>query len=284
MIHFFAKTFGEYPFIKEKYGVAEFLWQFGAMESQTLTGVGSNFVGGKMFFNDMFVHELAHHWWGDAVGPKTWKDVWLNEGFATYCEALYSEYNAGYKALQANMMSKFQEFNGTLYNPKGDLFGQIVYDKGAWVLNMLRWQVGDSTFFKILRNYYETYKYKNASTEDFKSICEKVSGQNLNNFFDQWVYTGKGIIDANYFWSSEKDGDSYNIKLHINQFQKDYEDYKFPLEVVFTFQDKTKQTKIFEINEREQEIDIKVNKEPAEINLDPNNHLLAIFKNVQKSN
>jgi len=75
MIGFFSKTFGEYPFIKEKYGIAEFLWQFGAMETQTLMGIGSNFIGGENFFTEIYIHELAHHWFGDAVGPASWKDI-----------------------------------------------------------------------------------------------------------------------------------------------------------------------------------------------------------------
>ena len=150
IMNFFAKTFGEYPFIKEKYGVAEILWQLGAMETQTITAIGSNFVGGKQFFTDIYAHELSHHWFGDAVGPMTWKDIWLNEGFATYCEALWAEHLGGAGSLQSSMMSKFQDdFPGTVYNPS-DLFGSTVYNKGAWVLHMLRHEVSDSVFFKIL--------------------------------------------------------------------------------------------------------------------------------------
>ena len=220
MIKFFAQKFGEYPFIKEKYGVAEFLWQMGAMESQTITGVGSNFIGGHKFFTSMYTHELAHHWFGDAVGPATWKDIWLNEGFATYCEALYAEHKGGKGALQSTMMSKFNsDFSGTLYDPGADLFGSTVYDKGAWVLHMLRHRVGDSTFFNILRNYFETYKYKNASTEDFEKICEKISHKDLGKFFDQWVFKGKGILKLNYGWSAEKAGSDYHLNLNIEQLE-----------------------------------------------------------------
>ncbi|MHB9012765.1 MAG: M1 family metallopeptidase, partial [Ignavibacteriaceae bacterium] len=227
MINFFAKTFGEYPFIKEKYGVAEFLWQLGAMETQTLTGIGSNFIGGNKLFDDVYAHELSHHWWGDAVGPETWKDIWLNEGFASYCEALYKEHIGGFNALRAAMLSKYRDnFYGTLYNPK-DLFGKTVYEKGAWVLHMLRHEVGDSTFFKILRTYYQTYKYKNASTKDFENICKKVSGKDLEQFFNQWVFDGSGILNVNYSWETDKN----NLTLNLAQTQTGYNVYQFPLDI-----------------------------------------------------
>ncbi|KAA0236757.1 MAG: M1 family peptidase, partial [Chlorobiota bacterium] len=159
MLEVFSKLFGEYPFIKEKYGVAEFLWYAGAMEHQTITGVSSNMISGKKFFEDTFVHELAHQWWGNAVGPKSWKDIWLNEGFASYAEALYAEAKNGKEALKSKMLSKFSShFRGTLYAPK-NLFGEAVYDKGAWVLHMLRDEIGDTNFFNVLNSYYEIYKY-----------------------------------------------------------------------------------------------------------------------------
>ncbi|NNG27687.1 MAG: M1 family metallopeptidase, partial [Ignavibacteriaceae bacterium] len=164
-MRFFAETFGEYPFMEEKYGIAEFLWQAGAMEHQTITGVASNIITGSNYFEDVLIHELAHHWWGDAVGPKSWKDIWLNEGFSTYSESLYYEFKSGKSALQSTMISNYRDnFPGTLSSPGSFLFTSTVYNKGAWVLHMLRSETGDSVFFKILRDYFEKYKYKNAST------------------------------------------------------------------------------------------------------------------------
>ncbi len=290
MIKFFSETFGEYPFIKEKYGVAEFLWQLGAMENQTITGIGSNFVRGRRFFNDIYVHELAHSWFGDAVGPKTWKDIWLNEGFATYCEALYDEHNFGEKALRSSMLSKYQDnFQGTLYNPGNNLFSSTVYDKGAWVLHMLRHDVGDSIFFKILRTYYNEYKYKNASTEDFKNVCEQVFGRNLNKFFEQWVYVGEGNINLDYKWSSENvknvadTGVTYQVYVELKQTQGKYKDYNFPLDIKFLNSSDSSLTKSFYITSRDTTIATELIYKPSNVVPDPDNWLLANYNNINSS-
>ena len=278
-IDFFARTFGEYPFIKEKYGVAEFLWQLGAMEHQTITGIGSNFVTGKKYFNDIYVHELAHHWWGDAVSPAVWKDIWLNEGFATYSEALYAEHIGGKKALQSFMLSKYKDdFKGTLYDPKGNLFGSTVYDKGCWVLHMLRKETGDSLFFQILRTYFTTYKFKNASTDDFKKICGLVTGENYSKFFDQWVYSGIGKIELEYEWSIKKTPGNYIINIHTIQTQKGYDTYNFPLEFIFNIDSGNNVTKTFYIDKRQKDFEITMKDLPIDIKPDPSNWLLAEFK------
>jgi aminopeptidase N len=279
MIDFFSKTFGEYPFIKEKYGVAEFLWQSGAMEHQTLTGIGSNFVSGKRFFTDIYVHELAHQWFGDAVGPATWKDIWLNEGFATYCEALYVEHLAGPKALQSSMMSKFDEsFSGTVYNPEDDLFSSLVYDKGAWILHMLRNKLGDNDFFNALRNYYEKYKYSNASTEDFKKVCETTSGKNLDQFFKQWVYEGDNLPRIDYSWNLNNDSTTYTIILSLEQVEKGYSDYVLPVEFQFKSEAGKSVTEKVILNKDSEEYSFILDFKPVEAIPDPDSHLLAYFK------
>lgn len=279
MIDFFAKTFGEYPFLKEKYGVAEFLWQLGAMEHQTLTGVGSNFVSGRRFFTDVYVHELAHQWYGDAVGPATWKDIWLNEGFATYCEVLYTEHLSGEKALRSSMMSKFDEsFSGTLYNPGNDLFSSLVYDKGAWVLNMLRWEIGDEAFFKTLRDYYQKFKYKNASTDDFKEVCEETSGTNLDQFFNQWVYKGDNIPQIDYSWESESVSGKYNVSLKLEQSEKGYNDYDLPIEFSFKAESGETVTKKVRLSQISGKYSFLLDFAPIEVIPDPENHLLVYFR------
>ncbi len=275
-LKFFESKFGKYPFQKEKYGVAEFLWQAGAMEHQTITGVGSNFISGHRFFNDLLIHELAHQWWGNALTPKSWKDIWLNEGFATYSEALYWEYNSGYDALVSTMASKQNSFkSSTLYDPEIELFSRLVYDKGAWVLHMLRYEVGDDNFSKILRTYYENFKYKNVETKDFITIAEKISGKNLKKFFDQWVFKGKGKIELDYSYTLS---DS-NVKINLIQIQKEYPIYKFDIDIEILFSDKSKIKERLSIDKKEFQINIPVTKKPINVTLDPGFWLLAEYNN-----
>jgi len=275
ILEVFSQMFGEYPFLKEKYGVAEFLWYAGAMEHQTITGVSSNMISGKNFFEDTYVHELAHQWWGNAVSPKSWKDIWLNEGFSTYSEALYYESVSGKEALQSTMMSKYSpNFSGSLDEPGPFLFTRTMYDKGAWVLHMLRWEVGDISFFKILRTYYESFKYSNASTKDFKDVCERVSGMKLDKFFEQWVYS-KGQIDLEYKTETIKSENNYLTKLSLQQVQEDYAEFYFPLEIKMTFSDGIEKKFRYEIMSQDTLLEISTEAIPDSIELDPDRWLLA---------
>ena len=275
ILNFFAETFGEYPFIKEKYGVAEFLWSSGAMENQTITGVASSLIGGKKFFLDFYVHELAHHWWGNSVGPKSWNDIWLNEGFSSYSEALYFEHKGGARALQSTMRDKYiSEFAGRLSEPGSYLFTNTVYDKGAWVLHMLRWEVGDSAFFNILREYYSQYKYSNASTSDFIAICEKVSKKDLQKFFHQWL-EGEGEIELEYKLITKKENGLYKTFVSIDQVQEKYKCYEFPIEIKLYFQNDQPSAHIIYVNEKSIIFNVSTKSKPTSVELDPNGWLLA---------
>ncbi len=270
-LEFFSDLFGEYPFVNDKYGVVEFMWGGGAMEHQTISGFGYTMFTGNKRFEYVIIHELAHQWWGNAIGPKTWKDIWLNEGFATYSEALYFEHRDGKEALQRYMQNYFGYYeHTTLYDPQGSLFGSTVYRKGAWVLHMLRRELGDDVFFEILRNYYETYKYKNASTLDFKKVVEKISQKNLTKFFDQWVFNGMGIPDIKYKFDYVKENDGFAAELTLVQKQYKYKEFHFPLDVKIN-----KEIYNFNISNTDTVISFKLKEEPKSIELDPNVWLLS---------
>lgn len=193
----FAGLFGEYPFMGEKYGMAAFPWG-GAMEHQTLTSYGDGLITGDHTWDYILIHELAHQWWGDLVTCFDFHHIWLNEGFATYSEALWVEEYYGEDSFW-NYMDSRMGFEDWWANPAvyrynvdnaGAIFHTTVYKKGAWVLHMLRHVVGNETFFDIMQTYAAApdFAYKTATTEQFRDLCETVSGMDLDAFFQQWIY------------------------------------------------------------------------------------------------
>ncbi len=278
-ISVFSKLFGEYPFIKEKYGVAQILWNQGAMESQTIVGIGTNFISGAKFFSDILIHETAHHWWGNSVTPKSWKDIWLNEGFATYSEALYWEATKGKQALISTMASfRVNDESETLYNPKSKIFSQMIYNKGAWVLHMLRKEIGDTLFFNSLRHYYQKYKYSNADTYDFKEVCEETSQMNLDKFFDQWLFIGKGKIEIEYEWEVKKmDKKNREISISISQTQDGYKCYNFPIDILIREVDGNENLFTYFITSIDTVLNVKIANDVSSVEFDPGSWLLASF-------
>lgn len=216
-----ADIFGEYPFVNEKYGIAHFPWG-GAMEHQTVSSHTNTSFGYDQY---LIVHELSHQWWGDMITCRDWHHIWLNEGFASYSEALWAEHLGG-PASYRSYMGGMQYFSGgRIYiddtTSVGNIFSSRVYDKGAWVLHMLRGVIGDSAFFDLLRTYYADprFQYKDAVTEDLRDLAEAVSGQDLDWFFEQWIY---GYYYPQYYYSSlsrlRSDGD-YDLFVHLRQGQ-----------------------------------------------------------------
>jgi len=223
MLSFFSNYIGVYPFLNEKYAMSEVPFrEASAMENQTATTM-SEFV---MDNKNVIAHELAHQWWGDAVTPYSFSDIWLNEGFASYFDALYTEYKYGSDAFQEQMIlyksviGQDGSLEYPIYNPPSQYwFGKSVYYKGAWVLHMLRYMVGDSVFNDICRTYYDYYKYRNVTSGDFIQICELQSGRSLSAFFYQWLYFG-GIPILMGEW--EQNGGTVNIVLRQTQVEPVY--------------------------------------------------------------
>jgi aminopeptidase N len=217
VMEFFSDQYGKYPFRKEKYAMSQ-LGFYGAIENQTNTIINSM---DPLWFS-ISVHELSHMWFGDMITCADWHHAWLNEGFATYSEALWEEYKYGSSTFR-NEMNEIKYFgSGTLYlqndNDTFNIFKDIIYNKGAWVLHMLRGVLGDSIFFTSMKVYAnETgYMYKNASTENFKKICENISGKDLDFFFDQWVYDERYPY---YFYNFIQDSATHDLVFHVIQAQ-----------------------------------------------------------------
>ena len=200
MIRVFSDLFGTYPFIREKYGHAQFRWG-GGMEHQTITSIVKTAM-----VRDVISHELMHQWFGDKITCRNWQNIWLNEGFASYGEAIYRESLGGlanYQTYMNNFIVQARRATGTLYVQDVNNIGQIFssnrsYAKGAVVLHMLRGVLGDSTFFKGMRAYSTSpVAYSTAVTEDFQRVMETTSGRNLGYFFREWVY-GEGYPTYSY--------------------------------------------------------------------------------------
>ncbi|MBP7669170.1 MAG: hypothetical protein KA123_01140 [Candidatus Eisenbacteria bacterium] len=236
-IRFLAEIFGEYPFLEEKYGMAEYPWG-GAMEHQTLTSMGDYFLHLSTNQDWVVVHELAHQWWGDWVTCATWRDIWLNEGFATYSEALWAEHLGGADSLQFEMRRFARSrFPGSVYDPDY-LFNSTVYRKGAWVLHMLRGVLGDARFFHALRKYGDAHAYRSATTEDFRRVCEEEYGEGLGWFFDPWVY-GEGMPLYGVWWEMAGGGPGGDplARVRIVQESTGPQLFRMPLELLFRLPD-----------------------------------------------
>jgi aminopeptidase N len=183
MLTAFSDKFGQYPFVNEKYGLAQFTWG-GGMEHQTIT---SQYSAAEW----LSAHELGHQWWGDMITCGTWHDIWLNEGFATFCEALWEELKpGGSMALYHSYMAgrKPYRVDGTVYvyNPvsTSQIFSSTnVYRKGGWVVHMLRHTLGEKLFWQALADYRKAFTGKSATTADFVASVSQTVGRDMSWFF-----------------------------------------------------------------------------------------------------
>lgn len=270
MLAYFSSIFGEYPFIDEKYGHAEFLWG-GGMEHQTISSMGG---ASEM----LIAHELAHQWWGNAVTCHSFHDLWLNEGFASYAEALWFEF--AYDGFTASSYQKHAEYfgPGRIYIEnlgEESLFDvNLRYNKASWVLHMLRHVVGDDIFFDILKNYYRSskFQYKSATTEDFIELCKDVSGVNLDKFFQQWIY-GEYYPEYFYSWDYSKVDSGYIVDLSIVQEQVNTGPFWMPIDIKISDQQGENYFTVMD-STRNQKFELFVKNKPQDLQLDPDNWIL----------
>jgi aminopeptidase N len=230
MLACFSGLFGPYPFLDEKYGHADFIWS-GGMEHQTCTSFGA-------WTEYLYAHELSHQWWGDMITCGSYHDIWLNEGFATYSEALWFEHTYGLRASEYETTYKSYFGPGTVYVE--DLENDRIFDynltycKASWVLHMLRHVVGDDVFFNILKTYGASpeHQYGTVTTEQFRALCERISGKNLEKFFHQWIYEEYyPRYSFSWDWASNESG--YDIGLTIRQDQENWI-FWMPIDVTVT--------------------------------------------------
>lgn len=220
MLHIFSDLFGLYPFISEKYGHAEF-GRGGAMEHQTMTSMMRS-----AYDERALAHELAHQWFGNLVTCAGWPHLWLNEGFASYAEAIYAEARYGparYRERILDDMRIARTGIGPVIKHDTSVVRQFfdqrtVYRKGSSILHMLRGVIGDSLFFAALRAFVHEpgLRFGVATSEDFQRVCERVSGRSLGWFFSQWLY-GENYPRYSYSWHVEPEGDMFAVVCTISQ-------------------------------------------------------------------
>ncbi len=260
---------------------------FGGMENAGCIFYFENSVNSKGV-EGLFAHEIAHQWFGDNATEKDWPHLWLSEGFATYMTDLYFENKYGKDTLknmlqeQRNEVLSFYTKHKTPVVDTSDtdnlmhLLNANSYQKGGWVLHMLRQKLGDSLFWKSVRTYYKTYAGSNAATPDLQKIFEQVSGQNLSVFFHQWLYTA-GQPELKISW--KYDTRNKKVFIHIEQMQNDL--FEFPLQVGFMNGDKNV-VKTISIKNKITEQEVSLSFVPEEIKIDPGVKLLFKINEIER--
>jgi aminopeptidase N len=293
MMSFFSDYIGvEYPY--EKYAqvaVADFMW--GGMENISATTQTEDTLHDERAHNDfpsepLVAHELAHQWWGDLLTTKDWSNIWLNEGFATYFESLYREKSRGRDEFLYYMDSLaqiyFQEDSKRYRRPvvqrkyfvPGELFDRTTYQKGAWVLHMLRNELGDELFRKTMREYCERNMFRNVETSDLIKAVEDATGRNMQEFFDQWVFA-PGYPELKIKYEYRSDGE---LSLTIKQVQSREDGtplFRCNLKLGIVVDGKRSEATV-RLKDEETKFTMKLKQRPSFVSIDPENSLLRKYE------
>ncbi len=278
VLNYFIEKIGPYPY--DKLANVQSKTRYGGMENAGCIFYAESSVTGRRDNEDLIAHEVAHQWFGNSASEGNWFDIWLSEGFATYLADLYWEHRYGRDAFVARLQNEratvlaYARRNAapvidTTVTDYNRLLTPNAYQKGAWVLHMLRRRLGDEPFWESLRSYYQRYKRSNAVTADFRKVVEDVTGRELEDFFHQWLRR-PGHPKINVTWRYE-DG-KVAIALTQNQPQGPFQ---FPLDIALL--DEAGQTlavKTFVVEREQHTFEIPINSPPAGLQLDPDTWLL----------
>jgi aminopeptidase N len=290
----FSEKVAPYPY--EKLALIVGATRFGGMENSSAIVFSSNFFDARTeaqptsrTFNirrgivETTAHEIAHQWFGDSVSIKTWADLWLSEGFATYFAGLFVERYEGKDAFRDYMKRAADQYfayerehrtpiHDTETEDLFKLLNRNNYEKGAWVLHMLRGTLGDDAFFKGIRAYYLAHENGTASTEDLRDALEKASGTDLKEFFARWVYaSGHPRYEASWTWQSMKGGRGV-LTIQLRQTQEDAPFLTpLPVEIVTS---KGAQRTTLRPTGKETTARIPLASQPTNIRIDPDDFIL----------
>jgi aminopeptidase N len=258
----------------EKLANVQSTTRFGGMENAGCIFYDENAFNGKRTSEALIAHEIAHQWFGNSASESDWQHIWLSEGFATYFTDLYLENKYGQERIQKQLAKERGEviqfyknyphpIVDTNYTELMDLLNENSYQKGAWILQMLRQKIGDELFQKSIVTYYNKYRLSNASTSDFIEVVEKVSQQDLEPFFNQWLFqSGHPQLKIS------KKIKGKNCKLQIEQVQLEtFQD--IPLKIELVLADGTKRYEELILNDKLHDFTFKCSKKIVQLNLDP---------------
>ena len=282
ILGFFIENVGEYPF--QKLANVQSKTRFGGMENAGNIFYFEKSVTGNQEHKDLIAHEIAHQWFGNSATEIDWAHLWLSEGFATYLTDLYILKSDGQDAFKNRLNEeriKVLNFYKVQQTPVVDtkttnymqLLNPNSYQKGGWVLHMLKNKIGEENFWKGIKTYYDFYKFKNASTNNFKNVMAQVSGENLDVFFKQWLEkTGQPKIKTTWIHGGSK------LRIIVEQLQENT--FQFPLELELVYSDGTSEIKTIEVTtKKEPFVVITKDLDVKEINYDPNVNLLFEIAN-----
>ncbi|MBS1492393.1 MAG: M1 family metallopeptidase [Bacteroidetes bacterium] len=282
MMDFYSEMFGTYPFDKLAFATVDNQFPWGGMENQTFIT-----LCGNCYNDDLLAHELAHHWFGDMISPTRWSDIWLNEGFATYCETIWAERMEG--KTQYRRLNKINADEYLVTNPGRPIYNRswdsivpnnnilfnvaMTYNKSGAILYMLRYVLGDTLFFSSIKKYTTNsdLMYKNINTNEFVKLMSEYSGRDLSWFFDEWLYRPNHPVYDNRY-EIKKEGDEWKVTFNIKQTQKE-EFFKMPVEIQVLFQKETKIVRL-ENDRNDQTFELKFSDKPVQIVFDPNNEII----------
>lgn len=280
IMEYYSDIFPPYPFLDEKYDQVHAPIG-GAMENTTCTFFNTYADWGEDW-SWVVAHEMSHDWWGDWLTCATWADLWLNEGFATYCEVLWWEElygEEGRRAYARYIMDLYLDYGQLhpIYDPpSSDLFGVTTYEKGGSVLHMMRQVLGDEVFFDGLNTYGYRHADEAVITDDFQAVMEEVAGQGLDWFFDEWIY-GPGHPHYEIGWRvTPKVGNLYDVEFALAQTQNkssNYYPYRMPVEVA-VYSDGIEELFTIVDSLGYQRFTIEVSSEPDSFRFDPYDKVL----------
>ncbi len=291
MLDFYSDKIGvEYPW--DRYAQLCCYGFGGGMENTSATTLGESALHDERSMLDsssdgLIAHELAHQWWGDYLTCRDWAHIWLNEGFASYFEALWAEedrgadefaYNMYRKASRARRGGKKGPIVDRNYEHPRTMFDSRAYPKGAWVLHMMRRQLGDDLFWKVMNTFANDFALGTVETVDLRKTIEKVSGRSFEQFFHDWTERpGHPEVTVSYKWLS----DDKLAKVTIKQTQKAAA-FHFPLKIEFRFDDESKPVTVTrDISEKEMTFYHPLAMAPTMIRIDPQQSVLMELKQKQ---